>query len=199
MARFLSFLLWTVVFLLIVLAVDQLLLRVPATLPAHTAVATFYRDLRSRLLDLATGKTAGPPPLPAAVEKPASATNRKASPKDPAASIEAVIDQRQPKKSGSPPPAKPATARPTAAQPPPVTKSTPAPVTPPASIEAVIDQRQPNQAVAPVKGKPPVAGPAAAEPVRRYLYADEQGNLHFAGTLSEVPERYRDKAKLVGE
>jgi hypothetical protein len=195
MARFLSLLLWTVVFLLIMLAIDQLLYRVPASLPTHVAVATFYRDLRSRLLDLATADPAPPVKPPIAPVKPGTPTKvREASPRPPA-DIEAVIEQRREKKPVStPPPAKPPPARPA----PPVAKPV-APVQPPASIEAVIDQRPPKPAAAAVKVSPVATRPAPAEPVRRYLYADEQGNLHFAGTLAEVPEQYRDKAKLVGE
>jgi hypothetical protein len=90
MNRFLSVLLWTVVFLLIVLAIDQLLVRVPATLPAHVAVATFYRDLRGRALDLTRGiKPAAPPAAPGKAAPPAKA------PKAPGTSIERVIEERR--------------------------------------------------------------------------------------------------------
>ncbi len=81
MTRFLSVLLWTAVFLLSVLAIDQLLVRVPATHPAHVAVATFYRDLRSRVFDLT--KEA----------KPAASAKAKEPPRA-ADSIEAVIGPR---------------------------------------------------------------------------------------------------------
>jgi len=135
MNRFLSVLLWTVVFLLIVLAIDQLLVRVPATLPAHVAVATFYRDLRSRVFDL----TKGAKPVPA---KPAAPAKAKEPPRA-AVGIEAVIGQRQ------------------------------------------------------------GPGPTAKSPVReqtlRYVYADDKGEIHFAGTLAEVPVEYRGKAKRLGE
>ena len=60
---------------------------------------------------------------------------------------------------------------------------------PPASIEAVIEQQQPHKA-APDKGK--TVKTPVAEPAARYLYADEQGTLHFAATLAEIPEQYRD-------
>ena len=86
MARFLSVLLWTAVFLLTVLAFDQLLVRVPATHPAHVAVATFYRDLRSRVFDLSKGTT----PVPA---KPAAPAKAKEPPRA-ADGVEAVIGQR---------------------------------------------------------------------------------------------------------
>lgn len=89
MRHCLSILLWTVVFLLIVLAVDQLLVRLPASLPAHVAVADFYRDLRGRLFALVKDVKSVPAPAPA---RPAPAVKSKeASP----ASVEAVIDQRQ--------------------------------------------------------------------------------------------------------
>jgi len=146
MSRFLSILLWTAVFLLIVLALDQLLVRVPASTPAHVAVATFYRDLRSRVFDLAKGENLQPAKPPASP-----------APKGTPQSIEAVIAQRQ---------AKPAA----------VTK-------PPA----------------PALAKPAVKLPAPKEPTPRYVYADNQGELHFAETLAEVPEEYRGKAKRLGE
>jgi len=153
MIRFLSILLWTAVFLLMVLAIDQLLVRVPASYPAHVAVATFYRDLRSRVVDLAKGLTA--PSVPAAPAKPSPPSRAKGAPPAPA-SVEAIIEQRQAK---------------------------PAP-----SV-----QRQPAPAVR------PVAKPPANEPSPRYVYADDQGELHFAETLAEVPEQFRDKAKRLGE
>lgn len=135
MTRFLSILLWTVVFLLLVLAIDQLLVRVPATHPAHVAVATFYRDLRSRVFDLAKEVK----PVPA---KPAAPAKAKEPPRA-ADGIGAVIEQR------------------------------------------------------------PGPGPAAKLPVReqtlRYVYADDKGEIHFAETLAEVPEKHRSKAKALGE
>ncbi|TFG89652.1 MAG: hypothetical protein E4H17_00215 [Gemmatimonadales bacterium] len=153
MARLLSILLWTTVFLLIMLAIDQFLLRVPASVPAHAAVATFYRDLRSRLLDLAVAKSPLPVKAPGAPAKPAP-----------------------PDKTGEP-----ATA-------------------PPGSIEAIIEQQRPQRAAPPpAPGKGKGVKPAPADPVARYLYADEQGTLHFAATLAEIPEQYRDKARLMGE
>ena len=153
MARFLSILFWTAVFLLIMLGIDQFLLRVPASVPAHAAVATFYRDLRSRLLDLATGKAQQPAKAPGAPGKPAP-----------------------PGKSGGAAPA------------------------PPASIEAVIEKQQPHKpTTAPAPGKGKAVKTPPTEPAARYLYADEQGTLHFAATLAEIPEQYRDKARLMGE
>lgn len=146
MPRFLALLLWTIVFLLILLAIDQLLVRVPASLPAHVAVADFYRDLRSRVFDLAKGKKAVPAKPPAAP-----------APKGAPQSIEAVIQQRQ-------------------------------------ATPAVVDKPS-----APGPARPAVKRPPPREPVPRYVYADSQGELHFAETLAEVPEEYRGKAKRLGE
>lgn len=153
MGRLLSILLWTTVFLLIVLAVDQLLVRVPASLPVHVAVADFYRDLRSRILVLVKEGKTTPAAAPAA----------------------------------------------TAAKP--VPPSTTAPREAPASVEAVIDQRQAPRVAA---AKVPSAAGAAKRPATkgatpRYVYADDQGTLHFAATLDEVPETYRGKVKVLGE
>lgn len=142
-----SALLWTAVFLLILAGLDQFLVRVPATLPAHVAVASFYRDLRSRTLELATGKK--PAPAPPAAVKPAPVIKGKERAKAPAS---------------------------------------------PASVEALIDQRR--------TGSNPRPAGTRLEPVEtrpRYVYADERGEIHFAGTLAEVPEEYRAKAKLLGE
>jgi hypothetical protein len=151
MGRLFSILLWTAVFLLIVLAVDQLLIRVPASLPAHVAVADFYRDLRGRVLELAKGGK----PAPAAEATPATppAPSTKAAP----GSVEAIIEQR-------------------------------------AAMPPVLDQPE-----APAAARPGTAGPQANGAQPRYVYADHQGQLHFADTLNEVPTEYRSKAKVLGE
>lgn len=190
MARFLSILLWTGVFLLILLAVDQLLVRVPASQPTHAAIAAFYRDLRGRLLDIATTNT--PPGSPAVPKKPALPSKAPAPEKTPPASIESVIEKRQSQK-----PADPSAIKPKPAPPAPATAKPPAPKPSPDSIEAIIDRNQPEAESAKAKAAP--TRPVPVETTRRYLYADEQGTLHFAATLSEVPERYRSQAKLVGE
>lgn len=52
MNKLLKFLLWSVVFLALLLACDQLLLRVPMQQPALATVRSFYLDLRQRLLRL---------------------------------------------------------------------------------------------------------------------------------------------------
>jgi len=53
MSKSLKFLLWTLVFLGLLLATDQVLLRVPMEQPALAAVRGFYLDFRGRLLRLA--------------------------------------------------------------------------------------------------------------------------------------------------
>lgn len=146
MPRFFAILLWAAVFLLILLALDQLLVRVPASYPAHVAVADFYRDLRGRVIDLAKGRKTVPAKQPLAP-----------APKAPPRSVEEVIQQRQ----GKP---------------------------------AAVDK---PPASAPVR--PAVKPPPPKEPAPRYVYADSQGELHFAETLAEVPEEYRGKAKRLGE
>jgi hypothetical protein len=155
MARFLSVLLWTAVFLLLLIGIDQLLVRLPASLPAHVAVATFYRDLRSRVFSLAKGGEA----LPAAPAptKPSPPSKRKGEAKSEPGSIEAVIGQRE--------------ARPAASSPEPATQPT----------------------------RPATKKSAATNQTPRYVYADEQGELHFAGTLAEIPDEFRAKAKPLGE
>jgi len=52
MNKLLKFLLWSVVFLALLLACDQLLLRVPMRQPALATVRSFYLDFRGRLLGL---------------------------------------------------------------------------------------------------------------------------------------------------
>ncbi|NJC86918.1 MAG: hypothetical protein FIB02_00040 [Desulfuromonas sp.] len=159
MSRFFALLLWTAVFLLMLLAIDQLLTRVPAALPAHVAVADFYRDLRGRVFNLVKGGKSAPGSSPAAPVKSIPPSKAKVKPEAPAApqSIEAVIKQRQ---------------------------ATPAAVDKPAASVPV---------------RPPVNRPVPTEPAPRYVYADSQGELHFAETLAEVPEEYRGKVKRLGE
>lgn len=142
-----SVFLWTAIFLLILAGIDQFLVRVPATLPAHVAVADFYRDLRGRLLDLAAGKK--PAPAPSVTAKPTPAGKAK--------------------------------------------EKVPGPVSP-ATVEALIEKRRAESNARPTGVRQP---PGEARP--RYVYADAQGEIHFAGTLAEVPEEYRTKAKLLGE
>lgn len=135
-----AFLFWTLVSLLLLAGIDQLLVRVPVTLPAPLAVATFYRDLRSRVIELVKGMASAP--------------------------------------------AKPAKSA------------------PPASIEGVIEQQQSRPVTHPPKQPAPTRlhpSPRAKDRAPRYIYADDGGELHFAETLAEIPEQFRDRARVLGE
>ena len=72
MHRLIKPIFWTVLFLVMMLIIDQFLVQVPPMHPAHAAVSNFYRDFRNRMIDLAFGE-------------------HKAEPK----SIEAVIETKQ--------------------------------------------------------------------------------------------------------
>jgi len=72
MHRLIKPIFWTILFLIMMLAIDQFLVQVPPVHPAHAAVSNFYRDLRGRLIDLAFNE-------------------QKEAPE----SIEAVIEQQQ--------------------------------------------------------------------------------------------------------
>lgn len=52
MARLFAFLLWTCVFFVLLLLIDQFLVRVPLQQPALAATQRFYRDFRQRLFAL---------------------------------------------------------------------------------------------------------------------------------------------------
>lgn len=70
MRKILSFLMWTVAFLALLVILDQLLVR----LPAPQALVTFYRDLRIRVVELARGTPPAllpAPKVPAPPERPA--------------------------------------------------------------------------------------------------------------------------------
>jgi hypothetical protein len=149
MKRACAFLLWTLVFLLLLAGLDQLLLRVPFSSPAPLAVATFYREVRSRLIELAGGMASAP----AKPAKPKPSAPVKGAPP---ASIEGVIEQNPTRPASPPPPTQPAPAR---------------------------LQRSPQ----------------VKEIVPRYIYADDRGELHFAETLAEIPEQFRERAKALGE
>jgi len=123
MKRIARSLLWTILFLLILAAVDQFFVRVPIQQPAIKAVRHFYLDFRTRLGHLWPG-------------------------------------------------------------------------TQPTSVEAVIERAE----QAPVKPQPVTtkAKPAVnKEP--SYFYADEKGELRFADSLSEIPERFRKDAQRLEE
>ena len=72
MHRLIKPIFWTFLFLIMMLVIDQLLVQVPPVHPAHAAVSNFYRDFRSRVIDLAFNE-------------------QKTTPK----SIEAVIEKQQ--------------------------------------------------------------------------------------------------------
>lgn len=52
MGRLVKFLLWLLIFVLLLVGMDQLLLRVPPVHPAHAAFSKFYRDFRTRLFSI---------------------------------------------------------------------------------------------------------------------------------------------------
>jgi hypothetical protein len=85
MKRLAGFLLWTTVFLALLLAADQFLLRVPLKAPAYATARNFYLDFRSRLRHAgAVGKTA--PPATAASQRkkgntPVAAASAEQSPR----------------------------------------------------------------------------------------------------------------------
>jgi len=87
MRRLFKPLLWGLVFLLLLLAADQLLIQVPPVHPAHAAVVRFYRDFRVRLFGLAN--------TPAPEAPPAPKSSKPAAPAAAPQSIEAVIDRQQ--------------------------------------------------------------------------------------------------------
>ena len=145
-------LLWTLVLLLLLAGLDQLLVRVPVSSPAPLAVATFYREVRSRLIELAKGMASAPAPATPAKSTPPSAPAKGAPP----ASVEGLIEQHQ--------------ARP--------------PIPPP---------------LPPVTSANPKLAPLAKDQAPRYIFADDRGELHFAETLAEIPEQYRERAKVLGE
>lgn len=82
MHRLFKPLFWTLLFLLMVLGLDQLLVQVPPVHPAHAAVRSFYTDFRGRLFDLASGeRSAAPKALVQKVEAVIEESRKKAAPK----------------------------------------------------------------------------------------------------------------------
>ena len=65
MRRIFKPLFWGLVFLLILVALDQVLVRVQPVHPAHAAVREFYRDFRSRLFSIIE---VVPPDAPQSIE-----------------------------------------------------------------------------------------------------------------------------------
>lgn len=85
MHRLIKPIFWTLLFLAMLLAIDQFLTLVPPVHPAHEAVSRFYTDFRGRLLDLTFGeKQSGPESVEAVIETKQSAEGKNTS-KDPGA------------------------------------------------------------------------------------------------------------------
>jgi hypothetical protein len=131
MRRLIKPVFWTILFLVMLLVIDQFFVRVPPVHPAHEAVSNFYRDFRGRLFDLAFGE-------------------KKTEPE----SVEEVIKKHQ-------------------------------------------GPEQKTSAKAVTPGKEPSAQTRSTPPgkAQRYIYSDNKGELHFADSLEEVPEKYRGQAQ----
>ena len=75
----------------------------------------------------------------------------------------------------------------------------------PESVEAVIEKQQAAEKKAPAKTGTPgkkqslPAKSTPAEESQRYIYSDGKGELHFADSLEEVPEKYRAQAQPMGK
>jgi hypothetical protein len=75
----------------------------------------------------------------------------------------------------------------------------------PKSVEAVIEKQQKDQKAPPQKVNKP--GQKQTEPAnklqlkksQRYLYSDGKGELHFADSLEDVPDKYRGQAQPMGK
>jgi len=71
----------------------------------------------------------------------------------------------------------------------------------PKSIEAIIEKQQkspkpaPKQSTKTAQKKTKPASKSQVEKSQRYLYSDGKGQLHFADSLSEVPDEYRGLAQ----
>lgn len=71
MKKALSFLIWTLVFLVLLVFIDQALTRVPAKAPLFSSLQDFYQDFRNRLLGHAPAKATKPvPPAPRPAKTP---------------------------------------------------------------------------------------------------------------------------------
>ncbi len=116
MIRMARFLIWTVVFLAVLLAFDQFMVRVPVKITGIQAVQRFYVDFRGRMQHLVLKPTRSLPPSGAST-------------------VESIIEK----------------------------------------TEAAPGRR--------------TSAPAARGP--KFLYVDKQGELRFADTLDQIPERYR--------
>ena len=79
MRRLIKPILWTILFLAMLLVIDQFFVQVPPIHPAHEAVSNFYRDFRSRLIDLASGEKKAPPQTVEEVIKEHQSTAKQAA------------------------------------------------------------------------------------------------------------------------
>jgi len=102
-----KWLFWTLLFILIFLAIDQFLVRVPPLHPTHAAFSNFYQDFRSRLFALTFGQGKQPPPATASPANPVAKKKSVAKPspnkskRDNQPSIETVIEGESPPSSSS--------------------------------------------------------------------------------------------------
>jgi hypothetical protein len=70
MKRLIKPLIWTGLFLIIMLAIDQFLVQVPPVNPAHAAASNFYRDFRRRIIELVFNeKKAAPATIEALIDE----------------------------------------------------------------------------------------------------------------------------------
>lgn len=104
MARVLAFLLWSCVFCLSLLLVDQVLMRVPMQQPALAATQRFYRDFRQRLFTL--GEQVPAPTIEGLIEK----ARREPEPSKPAPAVAPTSESTKPVKSAATPASAPAPA-----------------------------------------------------------------------------------------
>jgi hypothetical protein len=134
MRRLIKPIFWTLLFLVMLLVIDQFFVQVPPVHPAHEAVSNFYKDFRGRLIDLTFG-------------------DKKAEPE----SVEAVIEKQQ-----------------------------------------AAEKKAPTTVTTDKKPATPAKSNSAAKS-QRYIYSDGKGELHFADSLEEVPDKYRGQAQPMGE
>ena len=77
--------------------------------------------------------------------------------------------------------------------------------TTPKTVEAVIEKQQKGKKIAPQKVNKP--GQKQTKPAdkshlkksQRYVYSDGKGELHFADSLEDVPDKYRGQAQPMGK
>ena len=75
----------------------------------------------------------------------------------------------------------------------------------PKSVEAVIEKQQKSKKTSPQKINKPdqkqtdPANKPQLKKSQRYLYSDGKGELHFADSLEDVPDKYRGQAQPMGK